>query len=223
MTRVWRNRIGVIGIAALALTIWVAGCGFGGSKGSFSKGAPQHSVAQVLVLRGGTPTRGLEVLLMQNSPSFPLGPGQWGFPAGAAETDNGGADSARTSALVNLEKAGIRLTASELLLYAHWLIPGFDTIFYLARAPVGSVPIPDGSQTVDAGWFAPKRALAMHHDGKLPMGYLTVKQLESLVGFANADDALASARHRRVTAIHLRVIGEGDKARAVLPEDVPQG
>jgi hypothetical protein len=222
MTRVWRNRIGVIGIAALALTIWVAGCGFGGSKGSFSKGAPQHSVAQVLVLRGGTPARGLEVLLMQNSPSFPLGPGQWGFPAGAAETDNGGADSARTAALDNLEKAGIRLTASELLLYAHWLIPGFDTIFYLARAPVGSVPIPDGSQTVDAGWFAPKRALAMHHDGKLPMSYLTVKQLESLVPYSSAADALEAARRSAPKPVKLEIVGEGERARALLPEDVPQ-
>jgi hypothetical protein len=103
--------------------------------------------------------------------------------------------------------------------YAHWIAPGFDTIFYLARAPGDSRPRPGGSQTVDVGWFEPRRALEIHRAGKMPMGYPAIKQLESLIGFESAADALYTARHLEVVPIRLRLVGDGDKRRPVLPGD----
>ena len=43
---------------------------------------------------------------------------------------------------------------------------------------------------VDAGWFAPQRALDMHGRNELPLVFPTIKHLESLLPFANAEQAL---------------------------------
>ena len=56
------------------------------------------------------------------------------------------------------------MPADELVAYSRWITPKvvpirFDTRFYLALAPAHSPPRPDGSETVDAGWFDPQEAL----------------------------------------------------------------
>jgi hypothetical protein len=97
----------------------------------------------------------------------------------------------------------------------------FDTRFYLALAPAHSPPEPDGSETVDAGWFGPQDALDMHHNGELPLVFPTIKHLESLVDFANAQEALEAARRRVVKPVEPRVEGEGEDRRIVLPDELP--
>ena len=96
----------------------------------------------------------------------------------------------------------------------------FDTRFYLALAPAHSPPRPDGSETVDAGWFAPPDALERHHAGELPLVFPTIKHLESLVDFASATEALEAARRREVKPVEPRVEGEGDERRIVLPDEL---
>jgi len=97
----------------------------------------------------------------------------------------------------------------------------FDTRFYLALAPPHSPPEPDGSETVDAGWFEPQAALDSHHSGELSLVFPTIKHLESLVGFANATEALDAARRRDVKAVEPEVVGEGEGRRIVLPDELP--
>src|SRR3954462_6538296 len=98
----------------------------------------------------------------------------------------------------------------------------FYTRFSLGLAPAHSPPEPDGSETVDAGWFGPQDALDMHQAGELPLVFPTIKPLESLVGFANATEALEAARRRVVKPVEPRVEGEGDEQRIVLPTERPQ-
>ncbi|HEY2294077.1 MAG TPA: NUDIX hydrolase, partial [Thermoanaerobaculia bacterium] len=110
--------------------------------------------------------------------------------------------------------------------YSRWITPKvvpirFDTRFYLALAPAHSPPEPDGSETVDAGWFGPQDALDMHHAGELSLVFPTIKHLESLIGFANAEEALDAARRREVKAVEPEVVGEGDDQRIVLPDELP--
>lgn len=222
-----RRRVigGPITVLALVVALCSGGCGFGTDTGK-TQGGGEFSVAQVLVLRGGTHAdNGLEVLLAKSSPQAVLSPNTWGFPAGASRTAEGGAQAARARATATktLGQLGVRVDGSDLVPYAHWIAPGFDTIFYLALAPGNTKPHPGGTVTADVGWFDPLRALALHDAQKLPVEYLTAKQLESLTGFRNATDAIDSARRRKVRAIHLTIIGEGDNARAVLPQDAPQG
>ena len=140
--------------------------------------------------------------------------------------DGEGEAAHRAAAVRELaEEAAIEVPADELVAYSRWITPRvvpirFDTRFYLALAPAHSPPRPDGSETVDAGWFAPPLALERHHDGELPLVFPTIKHLESLVDFASATEALDAASRREVKPVEPRVEGEGDERRIVLPDEL---
>jgi 8-oxo-dGTP pyrophosphatase MutT (NUDIX family) len=183
----------------------------------------------ILLRRGGKHVeRGLEILLVQRNPEARFMPGVWVFPGGAVDSADGEGEAAHRAAAVRelAEEAGIELPAEELVAYSRWITPRvapirFDTWFYLALAPAHSPPQPDGSETIDAGWFGPRDALDMHHAGELPLVFPTIKHLESLLGFANAAEALEAARGREVKPVEPQVEGEGDEQRIVLPDELP--
>jgi 8-oxo-dGTP pyrophosphatase MutT (NUDIX family) len=190
---------------------------------------PRPAATVILLRRGGKHAdRALQILLVQRNPEARFMPGVWVFPGGSVDPEDGDGEAAhRTAAVRELaEEAGIEIGADELVAYSRWITPRvvpirFDTRFYLALAPAHSPPQPDGSETVDAGWFNPQDALDMHHAGELPLVFPTIKHLESLVGFANAAEALEAARRREVKTVEPRVVGEGDEQRIVLPEELP--
>ena len=183
----------------------------------------------ILLRRGGKHAeRGLQVLLVRRNPEARFMPGVWVFPGGAVDPGDGeGEDAHRAAAVRELgEEAGIELDPEELVAYSRWITPKvvpirFDTRFYLALAPAHSPPRPDGSETVDAGWFEPQAALDSHRAGELSLVFPTIKHLESLVGFANAAEALEAARRREVKPVEPEVVGEGNEQRIVLPDDLP--
>jgi 8-oxo-dGTP pyrophosphatase MutT (NUDIX family) len=182
----------------------------------------------ILLRRGGKHAeRGLQILLVQRNPEARFMPGVWVFPGGAVDSADGNGEAAHRAAAVRelSEEAGIELDSAELVAYSRWITPKvvpirFDTRFYLGLAPAHSPPKPDGSETVDAGWFNPAEALELHHDDKLPLVFPTIKHLESLTGFANAEEALEAARRREVKAVEPEVVGEGEDRRIVLPDDL---
>ena len=190
---------------------------------------PRPAATVILLRRGGKHAeRGLEVLLVQRNPEARFMPGVWVFPGGSVDADDGDGEKAhRTAAVRELaEEAGITLDADELVAYSRWITPKvvpirFDTRFYLALAPAHSPPKPDGSETVDAGWFGPEDALERHRGGELSLVFPTIKHLESLVGFANATEALEAARRREVKPVEPEVVGEGEERRIVLPDELP--
>jgi 8-oxo-dGTP pyrophosphatase MutT (NUDIX family) len=191
--------------------------------------APRPAATVILLRRGGKHAeRGLEILLVQRNPEARFMPGVWVFPGGAVDADDGDGEAAHRAAAVRelSEEAGIEIPAEDLVAYSRWITPKvvpirFDTRFYLALAPAHSPPEPDGSETVDAGWFEPRDALERHQAGELPLVFPTIKHLESLVGFANAEEALEAARRREVKAVEPEVVGEGQERRIVLPEELP--
>ena len=154
-------------------------------------------------------------------------PGVWVFPGGAVDDDDGGADEEarhRVCAIRELaEEADIELAAdAELVPFSRWITPEpvpirFDTRFYLALAPAHSPPKPDGSETVDAGWFEPAAALQSCREGRLQLVFPTIKNLESLSEYSNAEEAIAAARGQTVEPILPRVIGDGEGRKVVLP------
>ncbi len=190
---------------------------------------PRPAATVILLRRGGKHAeRGLEILLVQRNPEARFMPGVWVFPGGAVdESDGNGEEAHRVAAARELsEEAGIEVPAEEMVAYSRWITPRvvpirFDTRFYLALAPAHSPPQPDGSETVDAGWFGPQDALDRHHAGELPLVFPTIKHLESLVDFANAEEALEAARRREVKAVEPEVVGEGGDRRIVLPDELP--
>ncbi len=183
----------------------------------------------ILLRRGGKHAeRGLQILLVRRNPEARFMPGVWVFPGGSVDTGDGEGEVAHRAAAVRelAEEAGIELPADELVAFSRWITPKvvpirFDTRFYLALAPPHSPPHPDGAETVDAGWFEPQAALESHRAGELSLVFPTIKHLESLVGYANAAEALEAARHREVKPVEPEVIGEGDQQRIVLPDELP--
>jgi hypothetical protein len=125
------------------------------------------------------------------------------------------------------EEAAIRLGADDMVAYSRWITPRvvpirFDTRFYLALAPPHSKPEPDGSETVDAGWFAPKQALDRHYadQQEFPLVFPTIRHLESLLPYESAEQALEAARRREVKPIEPEVVGEGSEQRIILPDGI---
>jgi 8-oxo-dGTP pyrophosphatase MutT (NUDIX family) len=189
---------------------------------------PRPAATVIMLRRGGKHAeRGLQVLLVRRNPEAKFMPGVWVFPGGAVDaTDGEGEEAHRAAAVRELaEEAGIQIDVDELVAYSRWITPRvvrirFDTRFYLALAPAHSPPRPDGSETIDAGWFRPQEALNRHHAGELPLVFPTIKHLESLVGYADAAEALEAARRREVKPVEPRVVGEGDSRRIVLPDEL---
>jgi 8-oxo-dGTP pyrophosphatase MutT (NUDIX family) len=190
---------------------------------------PRPAATVILLRRGGKHAeRGLQILLVRRNPEARFMPGVWVFPGGAVDRDDGDGEAAHRAAAVRelAEEAGIVVDAGELVAYSRWITPKvvptrFDTRFYLALAPAHSPPKPDGSETVDAGWFGPQEALDLHRADELSLVFPTIKHLESLIGFANAAEALEAARRREVKAVEPEVIGEGEGRRIVLPDELP--
>jgi 8-oxo-dGTP pyrophosphatase MutT (NUDIX family) len=192
---------------------------------------PRPAATVILLRRGGKHAdRGLEVCLAQRNPGARFMPAVWVFPGGAVDAEDGkGEEGHRACAARELnEEVGIEVEASELVPYSRWITPKqvpirFDTRFYLALAPAHSPPKPDGSETVDAGWFAPRKALDDHYADReaFKLVFPTIKHLESLLPYANAEEALEAARRRDVKPVEPEVVGEGDERRIVLPDDLP--
>ena len=182
-----------------------------------------RQAATVILLRGGGER--LEVLLAKRNPAQRFMGGAWVFPGGAVDTDDGEGTAAHRAAGVRevAEEVGIELPGPEALVrFSRWITPAmvkirFDTHFFLAAVPEHTEARPDGSETVDAGWFTPQGALDAHERGEIMLVFPTIKTLEGLAGFGTADELLEFARGRHVEPVEPRVVGDGPTARIVLP------
>jgi 8-oxo-dGTP pyrophosphatase MutT (NUDIX family) len=179
--------------------------------------------ATVILLRGGD--EALEVLLAQRSPQARFMGGAWVFPGGAVSPEDGDGEPGRKAAAIRelSEETGVSLDDPDALVaYSRWITPAvvkirYDTWFYLAAAPAGAQPRVDGTEMVDARWFAPEDALRAYRGGEIMLVFPTIKHLEQLSSFASAHALIDHARTRAVEPVQPRVIGTGETARIVLP------
>jgi 8-oxo-dGTP pyrophosphatase MutT (NUDIX family) len=176
----------------------------------------------VILLRGGGTA--LEVLLVRRNPSTRFMGGAWVFPGGSVARGEGEGDRALRAAAVRelAEEAAIVIDDAQLVPFSRWITPAevkirFDTWFYLAPAPQDAEAQPDGSEVIDARWYAPAEALEARQRGELFLVFPTIKHLEQLTGFASADELLAHARGREIHPVQPRVFLQGETARIVLP------
>jgi 8-oxo-dGTP pyrophosphatase MutT (NUDIX family) len=189
---------------------------------------PRPAASVVLLRRGGKHAeRALEVLLLKRTDQARFMPGVWVFPGGSVDAGDG-ADEAgfRACAVRELEEeAGIALPAGEeMVLFSRWITPEvvsrrFDAWFFLALAPAHTPPKPDGVETTDAVWFEPAKALKAQAAGEIVLAFPTIKQLESLLPFGSADEAIAAHRELAIEPILPKVIGSPEEHRVVLPGD----
>lgn len=124
-------------------------------------------------------------------------------------------------------EAGGPLVTSALQPWSHWVTPlglpkRFDTLFFVARAPVGQMPEVDAGETTTLAWVHPPAALAALKRGEFPMEFATVRTVESLLPFATAGSAALlahAAAHTSLPALHprLRRSADGRIAGVLLP------
>jgi 8-oxo-dGTP pyrophosphatase MutT (NUDIX family) len=193
-----------------------------GESLNFGPTTEPRPAGTVILLRGGASA--LEVLLVRRNPSARFMGGAWVFPGGSVDRGEGEGDRALRAAAVRelAEEAAIAVEDAQLVPFSRWITPAevkirFDTSFYLAPAPPDAEARPDGSEVVDARWYAPAAALEARQRGELFLVFPTIKHLEQLSGFASADELLAHARGREIHPVQPRVFLQGETARIVLP------
>jgi 8-oxo-dGTP pyrophosphatase MutT (NUDIX family) len=186
--------------------------------------APARPAATIVLLRRGGKhaESGVEVLMVRRGQGAAFMPGVWVFAGGVIED---GEDPAACAARELAEETGISLPGeTEILTWSRWITPEavpvrFDTYFMVALAPAHSPSRPDGVEISDAGWFTPRAALEANEAGEMELVFPTVKNLETLLGYANTDEVMEAARSRVVEPILPRVVGSRSDHRILLPGD----
>lgn len=178
-----------------------------------------REAASVIVLREGAD--GPEVLLVQRNPAQRFMGGAWVFPGGAVHEEDG--DPAETGRRELEEEAGLSLPdASGFVPFSRWITPEeakirFDTYFFVAEAPAGADPSCDGEECVDLRWMRPGDALAAYRAGELSLVFPTIKHLEQLAEFHSVEQALDTARSRKVEPVMPKILMHKEAAEIVLP------
>lgn len=152
--------------------------------------------ASVIVLRDAP----LEVLLLRRNDASSFVPGAWVFPGGAIED---GESPAVAAARETFEEAGLQLDPNDFVLTSRWITPEgipkrFDTYFFLARVERDAEATIDGREVVEAIWLTPKEALARRD---LKLVFPTIKNLEALVTFDDANALIGSRKGARIEPI----------------------
>jgi 8-oxo-dGTP pyrophosphatase MutT (NUDIX family) len=162
-------------------------------------------------------------------------PGVWVFAGGVVEGADRNSDSPppegcdpddwahRVCAARELgEEAGVEVGPEALAPWSRWITPvivpaRFDTRFYVALAPPHTSPEPDGVEMDEARWFEPEAALRADERDEIELSFPTVRHLEELARFANAEEVLEAADGREVEPILPRVVGSEDSFDVLLP------
>lgn len=98
-----------------------------------------------------------------------------------------------------LQARGLQLDLRGVWQLAHWtadpIVPKrFAVPFFVALAPQGQTPQADESEQFEPVWVQPQQALAQHEAGQMPMIYPTIRTLERLALYAQAQEVLDAAR-----------------------------
>ena len=199
---------------------------------------PRPAATVIVLRRGGRHSeRGLEILMLRRGTEARFMPGIWVFPGGAVDPPDREAAASMDSdveadelahricgARELGEEAAVPLAADALFPWSRWVTPAivpirFDTRFYVALAPPHCKPHPDFGEVDEARWIAPGIALAEHGRDELELSFPTIKHLEELTGYPDADAVIAEGRSRHVEAITPQVKGDRDNFEVLLPGD----
>lgn len=105
-----------------------------------------------------------------------------------------------------LREEKLRLAADRLTRFAHWITPErmpkrYDTHFYVAHAPEDHLAVHDGHESVDSVWITPRAALEAAATGRRTVIFPTLRNLELLALYPDAEAAIAASRTRRIVPV----------------------
>jgi 8-oxo-dGTP pyrophosphatase MutT (NUDIX family) len=118
----------------------------------------------------------------------------------------------------------LELACDRLSAHGHWITPEmvpqrFDTLFFTALAPAGQLAAHDGVEATDHVWIRPEDALAQYRRNERRMIFPTLCNLETLSGFASAEQALEASRHRPLVPVLPRMAERDGERVLVIPSD----
>lgn len=191
--------------------------------------------ASVILLRDHP----LEVLMIRRHAQSSFVPDAWVFPGGAVDpqdatlSDGSILNTMRVAAARELfEETGIwlgrgkvdfrSLDLERLVWTSHWITPvggpkRFDTYFFLACVGRDTLTILQPSEAVDSIWISPADAVQRSMEGKFPLVFPTLKNLEAIVGFRSSSELLEARRKAEITTTRPVIVVEGGKKTIVLP------
>ncbi len=124
-----------------------------------------------------------------------------------------------------LESTGLGLDLRGVAYLSHWVTPvgpprRFDTRFFVVEAPSDQVAGHDEGETVAHRWMRPRDALAAAATGAITMILPTIRNLESIAGFARVEEVLAWAGSpREITRVEPRMAVRDGATVILLPGD----
>ncbi|MCZ6531924.1 MAG: NUDIX hydrolase [SAR324 cluster bacterium] len=117
------------------------------------------------------------------------------------------------------------LATEDLVYFAHWITPEirprrFDTRFFLAEVAPDTEAWTDGREVFDHVWASPRKAIALHEQGKLQLMTPTIRNLELLSSYPRAREAVSALRLASVPTIlpKIQVCADGTQ-RVLHPGD----
>lgn len=125
-----------------------------------------------------------------------------------------------------LVREDLSLATDLLVPFGHWITPPirprrFDTWFYLAAAPAKQMEehAHDGTEATESLWVTPQWVLEEHREKRRSVVFVTVANLMRLAESRTVEEALATARRRRITAVMPDVVKEnGETYLRIGPE-----
>jgi len=118
----------------------------------------------------------------------------------------------------------MKIDSVSLTPYARWITPKmesrrFDTRFYVAVLPQGQSASHDGTETTSAVWLRPARAIDDMHSGHIKLAPPTVRTLQWLAEFADANSVIADAVSRTPPLVRPRIVTSDAGWFLALPGD----
>jgi 8-oxo-dGTP pyrophosphatase MutT (NUDIX family) len=125
---------------------------------------------------------------------------------GVREQLHRGASFSELANQIDMKIGSIALTP-----YARWITPKmeshrFDTRFYIAVLPEGQSASHDGTETTSAIWLRPAAAIDQMLSGRIKLAPPTVRTLQWLASFGDAESVIADARSRKPPLIRPRIV-----------------
>jgi len=95
---------------------------------------------------------------------------------------------------------------SQLIWTSRWITPAgipkrFDTYFFLVAVSRDAIATAEQNEVVDVTWIHPSDALAKHKVREMQMVFPTLRNLEAIIGFANAAALLDERRGAIIEAV----------------------
>jgi 8-oxo-dGTP pyrophosphatase MutT (NUDIX family) len=118
----------------------------------------------------------------------------------------------------------LKIHSKALTPYARWITPKmesrrFDTRFYVAVVPDNQSARHDGTETTSAVWLRPARAIENMFEGRIKLAPPTVRTLQWLADFEDADAVIADALSRKPPLVRPEIVTADGGWFLALPGD----